>query len=140
MHGEAEVCQVPARSSWLRHECIAAGADAAFASVNFEKDIKPILKKSCYECHSEERKKEKAGFVFDTLYREGEFVAAGARYHVSAAQTLAQSGGGRLQQLVADGMAERVIDVLEVIEIEAQDRDAVVVASQPFEAGADLFM
>jgi hypothetical protein len=38
-------------------------------AIDFEKDIKPILKKNCYECHSEERKKEKAGFVFDNLAR-----------------------------------------------------------------------
>lgn len=40
----------------------AAGAD-------FKKDIRPILKAKCYECHSEEAKKEKAGYVFDNLER-----------------------------------------------------------------------
>ena len=44
---------------------LAAGAGA----VDFEKDIKPILSKNCYECHSEQRKKEKAGFVFDNVTR-----------------------------------------------------------------------
>ena len=38
-------------------------------AVDFEKEIKPILKKSCYECHSEEKKKEKAGYVFDNNER-----------------------------------------------------------------------
>lgn len=38
-------------------------------AVDFEKDIKPILTKHCYECHSEQRKKEKGGFVFDNLKR-----------------------------------------------------------------------
>lgn len=38
-------------------------------AVDFDKDIKPILKEHCYECHSEERKKEKAGFVFDNKDR-----------------------------------------------------------------------
>ena len=43
---------------------------APFArSVDFDKEIKPILKKACYECHSEERKKEKAGYVFDNVTR-----------------------------------------------------------------------
>ena len=38
-------------------------------AVEFEKEIKPILVKNCYECHSETRKKEKAGYVFDNLGR-----------------------------------------------------------------------
>ncbi len=38
-------------------------------AVDFDKDIAPILKKNCYECHSEEKKKEKAGFVFDNKSR-----------------------------------------------------------------------
>ncbi len=38
-------------------------------AVDFEKDIKPILSKNCYECHSEQKKKEKAGYVFDNVTR-----------------------------------------------------------------------
>lgn len=38
----------------------------AFA-VDFKKDVAPILKKHCYECHSEETGKRKAGYVFDDL-------------------------------------------------------------------------
>lgn len=38
-------------------------------TVEFDKDIKPILKKNCYQCHSEERGKEKGGYVFDNLKR-----------------------------------------------------------------------
>lgn len=38
-------------------------------AVDFDKDIAPILKQNCYECHSEARKKEKAGFVFDNKVR-----------------------------------------------------------------------
>jgi len=44
------------------------GAPLAHA-VDFEKQIRPILTKNCYECHSETRKKEKAGYVFDNLDR-----------------------------------------------------------------------
>lgn len=48
-------------------------ASAAIAprlwAVDFDKDVKPILKEHCYECHSEEKKKEKAGFVFDNKTR-----------------------------------------------------------------------
>lgn len=38
-------------------------------AVDFDKDIAPIFKKNCYECHSEQSKKEKAGFVFDNKER-----------------------------------------------------------------------
>ncbi len=41
----------------------------AVLAVDFEKDIKPILSKNCYECHSEQKKKEKAGYVFDNVSR-----------------------------------------------------------------------
>lgn len=43
-----------------------AGAGRA---VDFKKDIRPILKAKCFSCHSEEAKKEKAGYVFDNLER-----------------------------------------------------------------------
>lgn len=38
-------------------------------TIDFNKHIKPIFAKHCYECHSEARKKEKAGFVFDNVKR-----------------------------------------------------------------------
>ncbi|QIF03781.1 c-type cytochrome domain-containing protein [Roseimicrobium sp. ORNL1] len=43
--------------------CLGLGAK------DFDKDVKPILKEHCYECHSETAKKEKAGFVFDNKTR-----------------------------------------------------------------------
>ena len=36
-------------------------------AADFKKDVQPILKKHCYECHSEETGKRKAGYVFDDL-------------------------------------------------------------------------
>jgi len=45
---------------------LAAGVAGA---ADFKKDIQPILKARCYECHSETAKKEKAGYVFDNLKR-----------------------------------------------------------------------
>jgi hypothetical protein len=39
------------------------------AAADFDKDVAPILKEHCYECHSEAAKKEKAGFVFDNKKR-----------------------------------------------------------------------
>lgn len=41
----------------------------ASAGVEFKKDIAPILKAKCYECHSESAGKEKAGYVFDNVER-----------------------------------------------------------------------
>lgn len=38
------------------------------AASDYKKDIQPIFKKHCYECHSEERNKRKAGLVFDDLH------------------------------------------------------------------------
>ena len=49
---------------------------------------------------------------------DGELVAAHARDGVGLAHQSAQPIGHHLQQLVADGMAERVVDVLEVVEVE----------------------
>ncbi len=38
-------------------------------AVDFAKDVRPIFEKHCYECHSEKAKKEKAGYVFDSVKR-----------------------------------------------------------------------
>ena len=48
-----------------------------------------------------------------------EFVAADARHEVGGRHRLDQTGRHELEQLVADRMAERVVDGLEMIEIEA---------------------
>jgi hypothetical protein len=48
---------------------LAALLASAAPAVDFEKDIKPILSKFCYECHSEQKNKEKAGYVFDNVTR-----------------------------------------------------------------------
>lgn len=46
---------------------LAISAGSAHAA-DFKKDIQPILKKHCYECHSEQANKRKAGYVFDDLH------------------------------------------------------------------------
>ena len=48
---------------------LTTGCALQLAAVDFVNDIKPILSQNCYECHSETRKKEKGGFVFDNLKR-----------------------------------------------------------------------
>jgi hypothetical protein len=45
-------------------------------AVDFNRDVKPIFAKHCYECHSD-GKKEKAGFVFDKVSRLEKSVGPG---------------------------------------------------------------
>jgi hypothetical protein len=53
-----------------------------------------------------------------------EFIAAEARHHVSVAHAVFQPLAHRAQQLVARRVAERVVDVLEMIEVQVEDREA----------------
>jgi len=39
----------------------------AVLAIDFKKDIRPIFKENCYECHSKESGKEKAGYIFDDV-------------------------------------------------------------------------
>ena len=52
-----------------------------------------------------------------------EFVAAEARDHVLRADAAEHAAADLLQQAIAHGMAERVVDRFEVIEIEQKDRE-----------------
>ncbi len=54
---------------------------------------------------------------------DGEFVGVEAGEHVLLAQCRAQALGHRAQQLVADAVAERVVDRLEIVEAEHQHGD-----------------
>lgn len=47
---------------------LAIAAPLPAIAVDFKKDIQPIFKKHCYECHSEQADKKKAGYVFDDLH------------------------------------------------------------------------
>jgi hypothetical protein len=47
---------------------IAALTAGTVFAADYKKDVQPIFKKHCYECHSEERNKRKAGLVFDDLH------------------------------------------------------------------------
>jgi mono/diheme cytochrome c family protein len=38
-------------------------------AVDFVKEVRPIFEKHCFDCHSEKAKKEKAGYVFDSVKR-----------------------------------------------------------------------
>lgn len=53
----------PRSTTFFLFTLVSGGAFAA----DFKKEIQPILKKHCYECHSEQANKRKAGYVFDDL-------------------------------------------------------------------------
>ena len=66
--------------------------------------------------------------VGDVLDQDGELVSAEARGRVGRAHGLEQASGDLPQHLVARGVAEAVVDRLEVVEVEEDDRDARVLA------------
>ena len=59
---------------------------------------------------------------FDVLLKHHEFVAAEPRHEILRAQHFAQAIGDRTQQLVAAGMTQRIVDLLELIEVDEQQR------------------
>jgi hypothetical protein len=65
-------------------------------------------------------------------HEDQELVAALARDHVAGPGDAAQAPGHLLQELVADGVAEVVVDELEVVEVEVEDggRSAVAVGGR----------
>ena len=62
--------------------------------------------------------------------QDDEFIAADAGYRVALAHAAEQPAGNLAQQGVADGMAERVVDGLEAVEVEAQQSDVLVAAAR----------
>ena len=71
-------------------------------------------------------------WLADVGLHHRKFVATDARDEVGRRHRLDQAGGHELQQLVADRMAERIVDGLEVIEIEAMHGEAAA-GLDPFE-------
>ena len=64
----------------------------------------------------------------DVGQHDGEFVAAQPCHDVAGAHRLAQARRDQAQQVVADVVAERVVDILETIEVDQHQRDLAVVA------------
>ena len=62
--------------------------------------------------------------IADVLDQDGELVAAEPRDRVRRPHGFAQPGGDLLQHLVARGVAEAVVDGLEIVEVEEDDGDA----------------
>ena len=60
------------------------------------------------------------------LEQHGELVAAQPRGGVAGGEPLGEAARARLQQLVAGRVAERVVDLLEVVEVDEQHREPLV--------------
>ena len=71
----------------------------------------------------------RAAQVLDLGLHDGELVAAKARHRVGFTDRGVQAPGDALEQLVADVVAQRVVDVLEVIEVEQVQAHDVLVTS-----------
>ena len=70
----------------------------------------------------------------DLRQDQGEFVPSDAGDGVALPDAAPQPRRNRLQQLVAGGMAEGIVDVLEVIEVQKQHREHESVAMRPRES------
>ena len=66
----------------------------------------------------------------DVFQHDGELVAAQARDGVLRPHGLLQARGGGAQDAVAGGVAERIVDVLEAVQVEEQHRDAAFLAAR----------
>src|SRR4249919_3633268 len=62
--------------------------------------------------------------LFHLRHDDSEFITAHARHDVELAGAPAQALTDQLQQFIADMMSERVVDALELIEVEAQYGEA----------------
>ena len=69
-------------------------------------------------------KRRGVGRLLHLGHDDGELVAAQTGNRVGLSGAAAQAVGDQFQQFVADRMSERIVDALELIEIEAQDRQA----------------
>ncbi len=70
--------------------------------------------------------------------RRRELVPAHPSGEVRPAQRVAEGAGERLDRPVACGMAERVVDLLEAVEVDEDEREAVLVADRARELELDL--
>ena len=70
------------------------------------------------------RERGGVGGLLHLRHDDGELVSAHASDDVELTRAAAQALADELEQLVADMMAERVIDALEMIEVEAKHRQA----------------
>jgi hypothetical protein len=88
-------------------------------TIDYTAKVKPIFAKHCYECHSEARKKEKAGFVFDKPERMAKNIGRGGIIipgSVSESDLIAIVMGADGKKLMPpeskDPLSQKEIDIL----------------------------
>src|SRR5262245_9835425 len=79
------------------------------------------MERSCDAFHDLARQLAGARRVGGGALQDGELITAEACRDFAATQDLPQPAGNLAQQLIANGMAERIVNVLEVIEVEAEN-------------------
>src|SRR6266852_806290 len=80
------------------------------------------------------------GRVAQLLDQQHELVSAEARDDVALAHAVCQALGGFLQHPVAELVAERVVDVLETVEVHEEERDGPRVTFRPGERALELLV
>src|SRR5882762_8670068 len=79
-------------------------------------------------------------FITRLRHDDGKFLTANPRHPVNpAAQSLLQPRAELLQDLVADGVAERVVDLLEVVDVAQNQGQGALVTRGPFELTREVF-
>ena len=73
------------------------------------------------------------------VQQHDELVAAEARHHVARAQACGDARGHGLQQAVADEVPQRIVDALEVVEVDEQQRQRRVGRARPLDLPAQPF-
>ncbi|GAC1448888.1 MAG: hypothetical protein NVSMB9_32470 [Isosphaeraceae bacterium] len=63
-------------SLWPLAPSAALAGDGPRASVDFNRDIRPLLSETCFQCHGPDKAKRKGKFRLDT--KEGAFVGSGS--------------------------------------------------------------
>ena len=76
--------------------------------------------------------------IADVRHQQGEFVAAKSGQRVGRSHIRLQPFGDRLEQPVSDRMSQRIVDILEMIEIEIKHREAALAAARAFDRPGDL--
>src|SRR5207342_3343188 len=75
----------------------------------------------------------------EVFEHHGEFVAAQARHRVLRPHGLLQARGGGAQDAIARRMAERIVDVLEAVQVEEEHADAAFLAARTHDGAREAF-
>ncbi len=86
------------------------------------KSVSPTRIGGCNDVRIRSAERDSFVDVGDVFTEHEELVAAGARHGVLVSSSLAEPPRNLDEHLVADGVTARVVDVLEVVDVEEQDR------------------